>query len=95
MFKRLFFGLVGLGAGVTLGIWAVRKLERASAKLTPEHVGDVAAARARSLRDRLTGALDDGRVAAAAREAELRLHYRGGTRPDTATTDDPSRPNAL
>jgi hypothetical protein len=29
MFKRLFFAMLGLGAGVTLGGWAVRKAEEA------------------------------------------------------------------
>lgn len=85
MFKRAFFALAGLGAGVTLGIWAVRRLERTASRLSPEHLGDAAAARAASLRERLAVALEDGRRAAGAREAELRLHYRGSSAAETET----------
>jgi hypothetical protein len=76
MFKRLFFAMIGLGAGVTLGIWAVRKAEEAQRKLTPGHIAGVAGARAGSLRERIDIALAQGREAATAKEAELRAVYR-------------------
>jgi hypothetical protein len=76
MFKRLFFAMIGLGAGVTLGIWAVRKAEEAQRKLTPGHIAGVAGARAGSLRERIDIALAQGREAAVAKEAELRAVYR-------------------
>lgn len=100
MFKRTFFVLVGLGAGVTLGVWAVRKLEATTAKLTPDHLGGVAASRASALRERLVVALEEGRHAAGAREAELRLHYRGGDQQEIpvtegSRTEGPSNPHAL
>jgi hypothetical protein len=76
MFKRLFFATVGLGAGVALGVWAVRKVEATQAKLTPEHAARVTAARAEGIRGRVTEALTVGRLAAAEKEAELRAIYR-------------------
>jgi hypothetical protein len=76
MFKRLFFAMIGLGAGVTLGIWAVRKAEEAQQKLTPGHLAGVAGARAGSMRERIDLALAAGREAALAKESELRAVYR-------------------
>ena len=76
MFKRLFFASVGLGAGVALGVWAVRRVEETRAKLSPDHAARVTAARAESFRARLADAIDAGRLAAAEKEAELRAIYR-------------------
>ena len=76
MFKRLFFTAVGLGAGVALGVWAVKKVEATQAKLTPEHAARVTAGRAEGLRARIADAMTAGRLAAAAKEAELREVYR-------------------
>jgi hypothetical protein len=85
VFKRLFFALLGLGAGITIGVWAVRKVSAAQRKLTPEHLAGAAAARAGGLRERLAGAVEEGRAAAAAKEAELRAVYRGDdTAPNSA-----------
>lgn len=75
MFKRLFFSLVGLGAGVALGGYAVRKVECARAKLSPDQLAAAAGRKAGSLRDRAAQAIEIGRVAAAEREAELRATY--------------------
>lgn len=83
MLKRGFFGLLGLGAGVALGIYTVRKLERAQQRLSPEGLAEAAGSRAGALGGRLTEALEVGRAAAAAKEAELRATYLGGQqRPD-------------
>ena len=76
MFKRLFFALLGLGAGMTLGVYAVRKVESARARLSPQHLASTAGTRAGATRGRLTTALETGRAAAAAKEAELRAVYR-------------------
>jgi hypothetical protein len=75
MFKRFFFSLVGLGAGIALGGYAVRKVERARVKLSPDQLAAAAGRRANSLRDRVTQAIEVGRIAAAEREAELRATY--------------------
>ena len=77
MFKRLFFATVGLGAGVAVGVWAVRKIEATQAKLTPEHAARVTTARAEGLRGRVAAAMAAARIAAADKDAELREIYRG------------------
>lgn len=76
MFKRLFFAMVGLGAGVALGVYGLRKIEAAQQRLRPEHMANQAALRAGGLRLRVEEALAQGRRAAAAKEAELRAVYR-------------------
>lgn len=78
MFKRLFFALLGLGAGVTLGAWAVRKVERTTRSLAPDELARTASVRAGALGGRLSEAIAEGRAVAAAREAELRAEYRPG-----------------
>jgi len=76
VFKRLFFALLGLGAGVTLGVYAVRKVEAASARLSPQNLAASAGTRAGAARGRLAAAVQVGRAAAAVKEAELRAVYR-------------------
>lgn len=83
MFKRLFFALLGLGAGVTLGAWAVRKVDETRARLSPEHLARSASARAGAFGGRLSASIAEGRAAAAAREAELRAGYRMTPSEDT------------
>lgn len=78
MFKRLFFAMLGLGVGLLVGTWAVRKAEHARAKLTPGAVGAAASQRVERAGSRWRQALEAGRRAAADREAELRAVYRGG-----------------
>jgi hypothetical protein len=85
VFKRLFFALLGLGAGLALGVTAVRKLEEAQRRLTPEHLAGAAGARASGLQERITAALAEGRAAARAKEAELRGVYRVSAPPSDAT----------
>ncbi|MDQ3343126.1 MAG: hypothetical protein M3524_06085 [Actinomycetota bacterium] len=82
MFKRLFFGMIGLGAGVALGVYAVRKVEAAQRRLRPEALASAAAARAEGTRSRLSLAIDQGRAAAATKEAELRAVYLVHPPPD-------------
>lgn len=76
MLRRPFYAMLGLGAGVALGIWVVRKLEDTQRKLTPEELSRSTAARATSFADRVREAVAEGRVAAAQREAELRAEHR-------------------
>jgi hypothetical protein len=73
--RRIFFLFVGLGAGVSVGIWAVRKVEQTSRRLRPDALAASAGARAGSLGGRLRDAVAEGRTAAAAKEAELRKIY--------------------
>lgn len=79
--KRIFTALVGLGAGVSLGIWAVRKVEETGRRLRPDALAVSAGARAVSVGERLREAVDEGRLAAAAKEAELRANYGMRTPP--------------
>ncbi|HVL98417.1 MAG TPA: hypothetical protein VM324_03910 [Egibacteraceae bacterium] len=76
MLRRVFFTAAGLGAGVALGIYAVRKVERTQQRLRPEAIAASAGDRAGALGSRVREALAAGRAAAAAREAELRAAYR-------------------
>jgi len=79
MFKRTLFVLVGVGAGVTLGVWAVRKVESTSRKLRPDAMAATAGRGISSVGGRLREAIEQGRAAAADKESELRAVYRGGT----------------
>ena len=78
MFSRMFFAAVGLGSGVAVGIWAIRKLERTSRQLAPDALMARAGERASGLGERLSYALEAGRLAADAKEAELRASYLDG-----------------
>lgn len=81
MFRRAAFTMVGLGAGVVLGMWTIRKLEETQRKLAPDQLAGAAAARVGAARARWAVAVAEGRAAAAAKEAELRAVYRGGESP--------------
>ena len=81
MFKRLFFAMLGLGAGVALGVVAVRKVEAAQRALRPDNLAASAAARAGGARSRLAAAVEMGREAASEKEAELRAVYRATSAP--------------
>jgi len=82
VFTRLFFGMIGLGAGVALGVYAVRQVEATQRRLGPEALANAAATRAGNTRGRLSLAIDQVRAAAAAKEAELRAVYRVHSPPD-------------
>lgn len=79
MFKRLFFTAVGLGAGVAVGVYAVRKVEQTQRQLSPEALAARAGARVDSLAGRVRDALAEGRAVAAAREAELRATWQSAS----------------
>ena len=82
MFKRLFFAMLGLGAGVALGIWAVRKIDETRAKMSPQGVADSAASTAASFKERMDVAVAEGRKAAQEKESELRGVYRVNPQPE-------------
>ncbi len=81
MFKRLFFAMLGLGAGVVIGAIVVRKVERTGRALRPENLAATAASRAGGARGRFAAAVEMGRAAAAEKEAELRAVYRATAAP--------------
>ncbi len=78
MFSRMFFAVVGLGAGVAVGVWTLRKLESASQRLAPDALAARAGRSASSLGERLNAAIEVGRQAAAAQEAQLRAEFLDG-----------------
>jgi hypothetical protein len=79
MFSRMFFAVVGLGAGVALGVWTIRKIEAAGQQLSPDALVSRAGERASGLGLRLNEALEVGRAAAQEREAELRAEFLNGS----------------
>ena len=81
MFKRLFFAMLGLGAGVALGVAVTRKIGKTQQAMRPDNVAANVAARAGGLRGRLAAAVAEGRNAAAGKEAELRAVYRASRPP--------------
>ena len=81
MFKRLFFAMLGLGAGEAIGVVAVRKVEKTRRALRPDNLAASAAARASGVRGRLAVAIEEGREAAQQKESELRAVYRATTAP--------------
>ena len=82
MIRRPFFALVGLGVGVTLGMWTARRLDQARQAMAPGQV----AARAGAVNGRLAAALAEGRQAAALRESELRAAYGVSQTPAPSAT---------
>lgn len=78
MFSRMFVAVVGLGAGVAVGVWAIRKIERAGQQLAPDALVSRAGERASRFGARLAEAVEIGRVTAEQREAELRAQYLNG-----------------
>ena len=78
--RRLFFAILGLGAGLAIGAVFVRRVDRAARKLAPATLANQAARRAGTLRERLRTAAAEGRAAMAEREAELRAEFGLGRR---------------
>jgi len=80
----MFFTAIGLGAGAALGVYVVRKVEAAQRAVRPEAIAGAASRRATGVSDRLRLAVEQGRAAAADKEAELRAVYRVTSPPDSA-----------
>ena len=76
MIRRPFYAMLGLGAGIALGVVGMRRLQEVQRKLSPQSLVRSAGARAGSLRERVTLAIEEARAAAAEKEAELRGVYR-------------------
>ena len=76
MIKRPFFAMLGLGAGIAIGIYVTRQARAAQEALKPSSVAARAVSGAGGLRERIAVAVEQGRVAAERREAELRTIHR-------------------
>ena len=75
MLKRLFLLLFGLGLGLVVGAWFVRRMNAATDAMAPSNVAASAGRAASSFAERFRDAVAEGRVAAADREAELRSEF--------------------
>ncbi len=73
--KRLFSLTVGLGAGVALGAWIVRRLEDARRAVTPSSLAGQAGKAAGSFANRFEEVRARARVEAAREEARLREQF--------------------
>jgi hypothetical protein len=70
--RRIFWGLVGLGMGAVIGVGVMRWAARTVDRLAPRSLAEELLQTAADWRERLAGALREGRAAMAEREAELR-----------------------
>ncbi len=76
MFKRALWFSIGCGSS----LWVMRTVRRTLDRLTPHRLTQDAVAGARSATNELKAALDEGRQAMRAREAELRAEIERRTR---------------
>jgi hypothetical protein len=73
--RSLFVLALGLGAGVLVGGYVVRQVDKATRAAHPVALADRAGRAAGGFSARLATAAEAGRVAAADREAQLRRAY--------------------
>jgi hypothetical protein len=73
--KRAFSLALGLGAGLLIGAYVVRRLDAAKQAIAPTTIVGRAGTAAGGLSERVRAAAEEGRAAAAAHEAELRARY--------------------
>ena len=70
--KRIFWGLVGLGAGVVVGVAVVRWATKTKERYAPPTLAREAGAAAAGFFDRLRDAVETGRDEMARAEDEIR-----------------------
>jgi len=73
--KRAFTLALGLGAGLLIGAYVVKRLDEAQRAVAPTNLAGQAGRAAGSFVERFKDATAAGRDAAAAREAELRAEF--------------------
>lgn len=73
--KRVFSVAVGLGAGLLIGAYVVRRVDEATQAVAPANLASQAGRAAGGFAERMRVAVEEGRVAAAEREAELRGRF--------------------
>ena len=73
--KRVFTLALGLGAGLLVGAYVVRRLDEAQRAVAPTNLAGQAGRAAGGFADRMRLAAEAGRAAAAEREAELRSQF--------------------
>ena len=98
MAKRIVWFGLGAASGCVAAVWGLSSVRRASQRLTPERMSselaDTVRDRGRAFGADLRGAVEEGRVAMAERELELRAALRGergrGVAPTTGTGSIPT-----
>lgn len=85
--KRAFTLALGLGAGLLIGAYVVRRIDAASRAVAPTNLAGQAGRAAGSFAVRLREATEEGRAAAADREAELRARFEVPRVRDALGTD--------
>lgn len=73
--KRAFSVALGLGAGLLIGAYVVKRMDEASQAVAPVNLANQAGRAAGGFAERMRVAVEEGRVAAAEREAELRGRF--------------------
>ena len=73
--KRAFTLALGLGAGLLVGAYVVRRLDEAQRAVAPANLAGQAGRAAGGFAERMRLAAAEGRAAAAEREAELRSRF--------------------
>ena len=86
MFKRVIWFGGGMAAGAGATIWAAHKVREQIDRAKPSHLAVVAADAARAAGTVVRDALSEGRVAARAREVELRDRFEPTNISDRART---------
>ncbi len=75
MIRKIFLLFFGLGLGLLVGAFVVKKMDAASQAVAPSNVARNAGRAAGGLMGRLREAADETSRVAAAREAELRVQF--------------------
>lgn len=70
--RRLFWALLGIGVGVTVGIAVVRWVRRTKERYSPPNLARQAGARAEDAAEKMRGFVEEVRIGMEEREAELR-----------------------
>ncbi len=73
--KRAFSVALGLGAGLLIGAYVIKRLDQAQQAVAPTNLAGQAGRAAATFADRFREAAAAGREASAAREAELRSRF--------------------
>lgn len=75
MFKRIFLLFFGLGLGLLVGAFVVKRIDEASRAVAPTNVAKNVGRTAGTFAERLREAAAETRAVAAVREAELREQF--------------------
>lgn len=73
--KRVFTLALGLGTGLVIGAYVARRLDAAQRAVAPTNIAGNAGRAAGGFAERLRAAAEEGRLAAAERENELRVRF--------------------